>query len=425
MDVEVYGARYKGKALRSWPQLPPEAVRLIATFYLHAASSILPLPSTWVDQRHLLVYSVVRGTCEMEVLMNVCRPWGLAIETHDFWNAAIPLFDPYGHYGWLFDQQPPSYLRPPIRASPYAHFHYLLLSSCLACCIKAPCPGLGRRSVDTLSLDVVSLCEAHSTRKCCGVCFRGDSLDSTDTVAKNKDAMVFPGVRATCRACRAEWLWRSALLVSDPLHAGMSLVDSGARSGLLDTLGCASPAIFAPSDPIVRGALVAFVDLGEGTVNDVLVVAAECGWLRAQTRWTELMHQAFAAQLCGDEYEKCAENTRYGGDNADCDSELEEDDAAAALEAVVKDLALGDWARARILNGMWMAPADLCYVNSEETVYPVCSEDEPVHHPRRCLDPLLPPSPTKSLEVAARDAHIREMRAILLPVAVLCWVGKC
>jgi hypothetical protein len=73
------------------------------------------------------------------------------------------------------------------------------------------------------------------------------------------------------------------------------------------------------------------------------------------------MHQAFAAQLCGDEYEKCAENTRYGGDNADCDSELEEDDAAAALEAVVKDLALGDWARARILNGMWMAPADLCY----------------------------------------------------------------
>jgi hypothetical protein len=68
----------------------------------------------------------------------------------------------------------------------------------------------------------------------------------------------------------------------------------------------------------------------------------------------------------------------------------------------------------------------LCFaVNSEETVYPVCSEDEPVHHPRRCLDPLLPPSPTKSLEVAARDAHIREMRAILLPVAVLCWVGKC
>jgi hypothetical protein len=211
-------------------------------------------------------------------------------------------------------------------------------------------------------MGVVSLCEEHSTRKYCGVCLRGDSPYGNDTVVKNKDEVVFPAVRATCRACRAEWLWRSALLASDPLPVGIGLVDAEMGNELLGSLGCTAPARFTPSDPIVRGALAAFVDLGEGTVKDVLVVAGECGWLRAQTRWTELMHQALAAQLCGDEYEKCAESTGYGGDNGDCDSELEEeDDAAAALEVDVKDLALGDWARARILNGMWAAPADLRY----------------------------------------------------------------
>ncbi|KAJ7504038.1 hypothetical protein B0H11DRAFT_2273732 [Mycena galericulata] len=393
MDVEiaVSGARYKGKVLRSWPQLPPEAIRLIATFYLHVGSSTSPLPSTWVDQRHHLVYSVVRGTCEMEGLMNVCRPWGLAIETHNFWNAAIPLFDPYGHYGWRIAQQPPFHSRPSIRVSPYAHFRYLLSSSCLACCIKAPCPGLGKRSVYMLRMGVVSLCEEHSTRKCCGVCLRGDSPYGDDTVVKNKDEVVFPAVRATCRACRAEWLWRSALLASDPVPVGIGLVDAEMGNELLGSLGCTAPARFTPSDPIAS--------------------AGGC----VQTRWTELMHQALAAQLCGDEYEKCAEGTGYGGDNGDCDSELEEeDDAAAALEVDVKDLALGDWARARILNGMWAAPADLRYGDDQDRV-PLSSEDEPVNHPRRYVDPLPPPPPTKSLEVAAQNAHMRQMRAILLP----------
>jgi hypothetical protein len=48
-------------------------------------------------------------------------------------------------------------------------------------------------------------------------------------------------------------------------------------------------------------------------------------------------------------------------------------------------------------------------------VYPLSSEDEPVNHPRRYVDPLPPPPPTKSLEVAAQNAHMRQMRAILLP----------
>jgi hypothetical protein len=41
-------------------------------------------------------------------------------------------------------------------------------------------------------------------------------------VAENEDETVFPGVAATCRSCRAEWLWRYALL------AGRVAKDPGA-----------------------------------------------------------------------------------------------------------------------------------------------------------------------------------------------------
>jgi hypothetical protein len=48
-------------------------------------------------------------------------------------------------------------------------------------------------------------------------------------VAENEDETVFPGVAATCRSCRAEWLWRYALL------AGRVAKDPGAVSLFLSS----------------------------------------------------------------------------------------------------------------------------------------------------------------------------------------------
>ncbi|KAJ7705929.1 hypothetical protein B0H14DRAFT_3026889 [Mycena olivaceomarginata] len=372
---------HKGKARRSWPQLPPRTVRVLATFHLRTEFDATPLPSVWEDQRHSLVYGAIRCTRRMEDLMNVCVSWGQALETHNFWNDAISLFDPYRHYQLLVDLNTPLvfHSRPPT-ASPYSQFSILLSSSCVPCCIKAPQPGLATGTTYTVRFGPISLCAAHYDQKWCGMCLKDN------TVAKNDDQAVFPGAHATCRACRAEWLWRSALLLgsaaTDPLGLGLPVPHG--------MIGCTAPASFSPTDPVVRGALAAFVDFGDGTTHQVLAVAGECGWLHARTRWTEFMKQALAAERfsCGSDVdEDCGEPGTE-----------DDDDAALALEPHVKKLALDDWARARVLDGLWLAPLDACYFSGEVN-----------------LINAGPHPPTPSLSTAVQNAHIRQMRDILLP----------
>ncbi|KAJ7890232.1 hypothetical protein B0H13DRAFT_2341165 [Mycena leptocephala] len=183
---------------------------------------------------------------------------------------------------------------------------------------------------------------------------------------------------------------------TDPLGLGLpvphGVFDVEAAKELFCALGCTAPASFSPTDLVVRGALAAFVDFGDGTTHQVLAVAGECGWLHARTRWTELMKQALAAERfsCGSDVDE------------DC-GELgtEDDDAAAlALEPHVKKLALDDWARARVLDGLWLAPLDGCYFSGEVNLINAAPQG---------------PHPPPSLSTAVQNAHIRQMRDILLP----------
>ncbi|KAJ7910991.1 hypothetical protein B0H13DRAFT_2010734 [Mycena leptocephala] len=127
-------------------------------------------------------------------------------------------------------------------------------------------------------------------------------LGDVACVLEDEDDTVFPGMGATCRSCRAKWLWRYALLaarvVRDPvgfsMGALMSLgngdfldmmpgvpsaarVDGGEREAegeerepqderdLLHTLSVSpsAPGLFRPEDNVVKGAVSAFVELGE------------------------------------------------------------------------------------------------------------------------------------------------------------------
>ncbi|KAJ7829665.1 hypothetical protein B0H14DRAFT_2809267 [Mycena olivaceomarginata] len=382
----VAAKMHKGKARRSWPQLPPRTVRVLATFHLRTEFDATPLPSVWEDQRHSLVYGAIRCTRRMEDLMNVCVSWGQALETHNFWNDAISLLDPYRHYQLLDLNTPLVFHSRPPTASPYSQFSILLSSSCVPCCIKAPQPGLATGTTYTVRFGPISLCAAHYDQKWCGMCLKDN------TVAKNDDQAVFPGAHATCRACRAEWLWRSALLLgsaaTDPLGLGLpvphGMFGVEAAKELFSALGCAAPASFSPTDPVVRGALAAFVDFGDGTTHQVLAVAGECGWLHARTRWTEFMKQALAAERfsCGSDVdEDCGEPGTE-----------DDDDAALALEPHVKKLALDDWARARVLDG------PLCFavsgeVNLINAVYPLSNEASSVTGRNLGLQGPHPPPP--------------------------------
>ncbi|KAJ6517111.1 hypothetical protein DFH09DRAFT_1373701 [Mycena vulgaris] len=71
---------------------------------------------------------------------------------------------------------------------------------------------------------------------------------------------------------------------------------------------CTLPGVFRPEDNVVKGAVSAFVELGEGSVPHVLVIAGERGWLKAQTRWTDMLRLAMAAKRWG-----AGEATTRGG----------------------------------------------------------------------------------------------------------------
>ncbi|KAJ7440494.1 hypothetical protein B0H11DRAFT_2252929 [Mycena galericulata] len=278
--------------------------------------------------------------------------------------------------------------------------------------------------------------------------------------------------------------------------------DKGRRGmELLRALGASvsCPGYFSPQDPQVRSTLTAFVDLAEGTVNHVLVVAGECGWLRTHTRWVELMGKTLAARkfntgggggggehgyattrledygtgargagmeayannaanaaVCAsvgytnasaDEYDLL--NEEYTEDASELEDELneDEDEMAAALESSMKEPALGDWARGRILDGARVAPADVYYgvrvggldtpENPVKATHPIPWAVSPPPSPRGHVTstttpdlptplpadttptthpgPPSPSPPTYALAKATHAAHMRQMHVVLLP----------
>ncbi|KAF7798951.1 hypothetical protein EIP86_010179 [Pleurotus ostreatoroseus] len=74
---------FKGKDVRSWQQLPPEIVRLVATHSLLLAGEAMYTPNTWLQKEtwpSRLLYVALRNATEIEKLMDVCPPWAQARE---------------------------------------------------------------------------------------------------------------------------------------------------------------------------------------------------------------------------------------------------------------------------------------------------------------------------------------------------------
>ncbi|KAJ7616651.1 hypothetical protein FB45DRAFT_1064031 [Roridomyces roridus] len=551
------GDGYKGKALRSWPQLPPEIIRLIANFHLELAAPTQNLPNTWEPRfypRDTLrnghrpwpfaprtIFMAARDTRTLELLMSVCPQWGVAIEHHSFWNAALNAIDPldqYPHYGWA--QPPPapehSSSAPapgPVKLTPYIHFRNLIQASCLPCLLNGPSGwshGLaqGRRIINGVPrLGTITVCKPHAERRSatffyCGVCLRDGDLArrlgqdalrfaqeqvlraeravrdrqpgaeiqrqraaeaarvAYDEAARltnvmpaeclgvNEDEGVFRGIHATCKTCRIEWLCRQAMTAADEREKEVR----GEGEMLLKTLGMARnrPGVLGPMDPQVRDAVMVYLDLAEGTISSVLSLAIDRGWLSSQTRWVELMGQALASRKLtaaaeGAEYaagllgRNAGRRGRRGKsvspaslgehdldlleeyDYEDEDSELDESDdereATSALEKTITEMALGDWARGRILDGSWVDPADIWYRSDNpdfpvQAVHPVPWAVSPPPSPVDLESPAgdspsmptvnahpgppSPPPPSYALAEAAHHGHIRQMRVVLLPV---------
>ncbi|KAG6847202.1 hypothetical protein H0H93_009561, partial [Arthromyces matolae] len=448
---------YKGKVThRSWPQLPPELVRTIATYYLLDVSRTSYCPQTWDSREawhHRMVYTALRDASDLERhMMSICPQWHLALQNHLFWNQAIALIDPTDALGnhQFIAPKGSSQQSTPIKISPFQHFHNITRVSCFVCRINAPNSTLGLANAKRLSRHpyflTIPLCREHDRRPVsyCGLCLRVAPVYEPSLVAahlsaaaqhehiiaivENDDKDSFPNVEATCRACRTEWLWKRAQDTPGDREA-----IGGNR--------------FEPQDWEARNAVDSYIDLAEGSIGDVLTVAREKLWLRKNTRLEFMMKMLKKTNRVDSEGLEGLE--RYYNENEeeeDPESDISEDDIELLQieESHVKDMALGDWARARILDGHWISPADTWYqhiVNGykdwvpavhpcpwtcepmspveddgedDEDAEVTIGEDGEKQHPLPAtLRSTIPP--TFALCEQAFSAHQRQLKEILVP----------
>ncbi|KAF9262534.1 hypothetical protein L218DRAFT_388703 [Marasmius fiardii PR-910] len=413
---------YKGKVTnRSWAELPEEIVRTIATDYLYMMSRSSYIPEQWEARLfwyHRVVYTAIRDARTMDMLMNICPQWTTALETHAFWSHVTHVLDPQD----IFLRRNPGFTQQ----SPYNLYRHIAYHSCFICRINSPQNSKGvllaDRLIHTFHLGNCGICRDHRSHRTayCGLCLReGQPYEleaGTDRAMAvfcmaNEDDERWPGVEATCRTCRSEWLWRAVVQ-----HPKEKDAVGGRR--------------FRIQDWEARTAVECFLDLGESTIREVIHLCLEKFWLQTHTRLPDMMSQALAA-------------TRFAhAENEDelemeLSSEIDEDDEddmellQLTEEGGVKDLALGDWARNRILEGHWLSPADQWYENKSHPVRaahpcpwaietgPELHHDENVapeeeEHPSRAvLRAEIPP--TFALCELAYHAHRKQLRLVLLP----------
>lgn len=296
-----------------------------------------------------------------------------------------------------------------------------------------------KRQVHTFDLGDIPCCKDHRKERVCGICLR-DSFNDESGIAENEDTNVWPRIEATCRACRSEWLWRQCLN-GEPQEGSELTKEAEAVGGRS----------LSPSDWEARQSVEAFVEMGEGTIRDVITVCIEKQWLRRHTKISEMLNLVVATSRF---QSRISANTSgigggygRGGEYYESEEDLseieaDEDDEDPDFMSVtedaggVRDLAINDWARTRILEGHWFSPADQWHLLQNPDQWPTSPPDSPsaspfpytpARHP--CListsdnNELHPPpslvrtSPPPSLQLcsAAFEAFKRQLRLLLSP----------
>ncbi|KAF9479108.1 hypothetical protein BDN70DRAFT_895231 [Pholiota conissans] len=425
--VAAQQLQYKGKYThRSWPDLPEEIIRHIATFYIYDLAVNNYCPQSWEARKHWysrMAYASIRDTIELEkYLMSVCPQWKKAI---------LHIIDPNDQLLHHSVIQPipqlnasSNNLQAPLVLTAYQHLKNIFKCSCVICRINHPLTSLGLAAAKTIGptpyFGYIPLCKEHDKNRTtyCGLCLRDSAmptrpdsaareyeLQQTLGIVENEDEDTWPGIEMTCRKCRSEWLWR---------RASPSLRDREAVGG---------PS-FQCQDWEARQNIDNFLELAEGNIADVLILAREKHWLRMNTNYADLGSQLLASQ-------KNEQRYNINQNEEEEDSEEDRDAAFMAGSAQVREMSLGHWARRRILDGHWLSPADIWYNNRvlgqplvASTVHPCPwardfdNEDpdtaEAQQHPsKETLTAEVPPS--YQLCEQAFLQHIKSMREVLGP----------
>ncbi|KAI9063940.1 hypothetical protein FKP32DRAFT_1676024 [Trametes sanguinea] len=431
----------KGKTARSWLDLPGEIVRLIATHYLLDVSATGYCPHTWETPQlwpQRFAFMTLRDAREIERIMILFPAWKSHLERHLFWNKACAILDPAGTFNNLsFIQPPPSSAGSNntaiIRVSMYQHFRTLLGMSCAVCRVNMPYnnEGLGsgspKRSSTTPYAGTILLCKEHrKVAAFCSICLReaprGDleeeyTQGTPVSCVENEDRQTWPDIEATCRQCRAQTFWARVNMRPEWREAV-----NGSR--------------WASLDWETRQSVESFIELGEGCINDVLQIAEEKHWLRSYTKLGDMLQQALAASRF---VSRAESGEGYNSDEELSDDDMEDPEMLSLTEDAggIRELAINDWARNRILDGHWISPADEWFNNTKNgrprlaparhpcpwnrrAIYEGALEEgqgdeaQELEHPRPKTH-LAPHPPSYALCELTYRAFSRQMREILLP----------
>lgn len=370
------------------------------------------------------MYMILRDAPEIMNMMSVHTAWGQALETHIFWEEARRYLDPIGLLNHLAVIRPPQQLTTSSSApavhrilSPYRHYHRILSVSCHVCRVNSPNSNCGigtakRQSFNPILRTVVT-CKDHRHGTFCGLCLQAPLYPNPDAdlhvgVHENEDEETWPSVETTCRSCRED-----ALLKRVWTHPELREAVGGRT--------------FDAEDWETRYVIDAFLDTADGTIEEVVRTARDKHWLRRHTRLAELLRLAILSwQL-----------SYRNGDDRRIEPEDEEDDldtdwddpellSMTEEREGVRDLAMSDWARSRIMDGHWLNPADSFYRYTNngrpthvQAVHPFPFTGESMveqldQHPAESLV-VVPPPPTLELCETAYRAHVKQMRSILAP----------
>ncbi|PIL32922.1 hypothetical protein GSI_05040 [Ganoderma sinense ZZ0214-1] len=447
-DAHIAMHSLKGKAARSWQDLPAEIVRhvshvaywLIVNYYLLDLSANAYIPKTW-EPRELwpqrLAFTTFRDAVQMAHLRKLVPWWKHHLENHAFWNKAVAILDPMGVYNHLTVIQPTatagSNCAVAQRVPMQHHFNNMLAVSCLVCRVNCPynseglCVGSEKHRSITSWFGQIRACKEHQkSASFCGVCLReAPRIELEEDYAQgmpvccveNEDDETWPKVEATCRTCRAEYFWRRVSMRPEWQIA----VDQRLGPGL---------------DWETRQSMESFIDLGEGIIREVLQLAEEKHWLRSYTKISDMLQQALAASRFTSRVEA---GEAYGSDEELSEDEMEDPEMMSLTEDAggVRELAINDWVRNRILDGHWISPADDFYNNTEyghhrlaparhpcpwnrRAIYEGALEDgqgdeaQELPHPRPKTHNV-PHPPTFHLAQQTYYAFQRQMREILFP----------
>ncbi|CAE6418231.1 unnamed protein product [Rhizoctonia solani] len=426
----------KGK--RTSAVLPRVAIRLIIDWTVTVDRAYIPRSLEDWGQQVWITLHVGR------VLGTLRR---VSPDEHPTWRTLCMILDPYLVLArprlHLNPTQVPS--QPPLNADA---FRRIIRATCLVCAVSCPNDRVYRhlmaRGPQSLTYPVPSsmwgiipACTVHRPLSFCGRCLRSEPaslglvhytaphLALAPLAANERDPEFVrcldlrtssgAGVRAVCGACRDErirtelvrgrganmapwmgsgfwdWDYDGADVWSVPWDGGLSRRDA-------DRLLRSEE---------VEGVVTQYVEYGDWTVREAIEEMEERVWMRWWTKANEMEGLVRATAKLQRMEERAAEPL-------DTDDESDEEDDLLSLsdEFGLRDMIFQDWARNRILEGIWLSPhMDINQYHAQASTNPefrhMPSRWAPRHPFGRVqrTPPTLPRVFNWTIPVAARDAR--------------------